>query len=195
MLGFTTGCRDASPQRICQWSCILVWRVQTKKCFGLSKSGICDNFCSNHLSPISCCQTHETILKKIRECCSHLVKCFVLPRRAGYHSPSLGSHLGCLYTVYVSQQRAAQLFLLSSYCMLVLWSSEVLLNQSTSGMKLHCLFCFDIWQKWASGGNAEHAVVSLEHDTTVQGNSRDPCNHFSVLTFVSQQVVPAWWLH
>lgn len=76
-----------------------------------------------------------------------------------------------------------------------MWSSEVVLNQRTSGMKLRCLFCFDILQKWASGGDAECAVVSLEYDATVQGDSRDPCNHFSVLNFVSEQVVPDGYIN
>jgi len=57
-------------------------------------------------------------------------------------------------------------------------------------MKLCCVFCFGIWKKWTPGGDAERAVVSLEHHTTVQGDPRDPCNHFSILTFVSEQVVP-----
>lgn len=57
-------------------------------------------------------------------------------------------------------------------------------------MKLRFLFCFGIWQKWGPGGDAVRAVVSLGYDTAVQGNSRDPCNYFSVLTFVSEQVTP-----
>lgn len=38
-------------------------------------------------------------------------------------------------------------------------------------------------------------MVSLEYDATVQGDSRDPCNHFSVLNFVSEQVVPDGYIN
>lgn len=56
------------------------------------------------------------------------------------------------------------------------------------------LFCFGTWQKWAPGGDAERAVVSLEYDTTVQGNARDPCNPSSVL-ILSEQVVPDGYIN